>query len=58
MILWRVVFSKTARRHRDTFAFGPWHPDKKVVENWAAWFRQLGHPVSVEDNRGMGRTVL
>lgn len=51
MVLWRVVFSKTARRNRDTFACGPWHPDKLVVEGWAAWFRQLGHVVTVEDNR-------
>jgi len=58
MVLWRVVFTQTSRRQRDSFASGPWHPDRSVVEAWAAWFRQLGHVVSVEDNRGVGRPVL
>jgi hypothetical protein len=58
MVLWRVVFASSTRRQRDTFASGPWHPDRSVVEAWAVWFRKLGHTVSVEDNRASGRSVL
>jgi hypothetical protein len=58
MLLWRVVFSKATRRQHDNFAFGPWHPNKQVVEAWAAWFTQLGHAVSIEDNRGSGKPAF
>jgi hypothetical protein len=52
MLLWRVVFSRSARRARhDAFVLGPWHPDRARVEAWAEWFRRQGQPVTVQNNR-------
>ena len=57
MTLWRVIFSKNSRRIRDPFTCGPWHPDRSVVEAWAAWFTKIGHNAGIEDNRGWEPTA-
>jgi hypothetical protein len=58
MVLWRVVFAVSSRRlGRDPFLVGPWHPDKRRVEQWSAWFAQRGQLNRIESNTSSGSVI-
>lgn len=48
-VIFRVVFGMPGPR-KATSDFGPWHPDKQLVERWAQFFRERGHDVAVESS--------
>jgi len=49
--LWRVVYTKHANLTSGGDAAGPWHPDKRHVEQWAQRMRQLlAQDVGIQSN--------
>ncbi|MDH0866142.1 hypothetical protein [Mitsuaria sp. GD03876] len=48
--LWRVVYTKNANLQSGGSAVGPWHPDKRHVEQCARVLRGLTHEVGIQSN--------
>lgn len=57
LVLWRVVYSKSANLNSNSFCAGPWHPDKSHVERCASRLRAGRHSVGIQSNQQASRNV-
>jgi hypothetical protein len=48
--LWRVVYTKNANLQSAGDAAGPWHPDRRHIEQCAAALRGLAQEVGIQSN--------
>lgn len=48
--LWRVVYTKNANLQSSGDAVGPWHPDKRHIEQCAQVLRAMAQSVGIQSN--------
>jgi len=48
--LWRVVYTKNANLQSGGNAAGPWHPDKRHIEQCAQRMRMFSQEVGIQSN--------
>ncbi len=48
--LWRVVYTKNANLQSAGDAAGPWHPDKRHIEQCARLLQGLAQEVGIQSN--------
>ncbi|MCE1239048.1 MAG: SUKH-3 domain-containing protein [Azonexaceae bacterium] len=51
--MYRVVTTYRNGSTRPVVERGPWHPSRKIAEDWAETLRVHGYAVSVESQSGM-----
>lgn len=46
--MFRIVFQSVCPRSRKLILeYGPWHPKRKVVQEWLAYFESVRHPAGM-----------
>ena len=48
--LWRVVYTRNANLQSSGDAVGPWHPDKRHIEQCAQALRAMAQSVGIQSN--------
>jgi hypothetical protein len=50
--MWRIVFYERRGNRVQMDRTGPWLPNKKLAQNWAAWFGGRGYHIALQDQAG------
>lgn len=50
LVLWRVIYTRRVTLQSDSFCSGPWHPDKRYIEQLATRLSKT-MPVGLQSNK-------